>query len=103
MALYIIWLFCWDDAIDQQGSDDLSNDLLRAKTRHDNTMIVLEHVLGLGLNDGSCIQYDHANTELKAIGAQLRKAYTHGKSLCQLWTTNSSGANPEQKSRDRRS
>ncbi|KAJ0327847.1 hypothetical protein COL5a_005432 [Colletotrichum fioriniae] len=77
LALYIIWLFCWDDAIDQQGSDDLSNDLLRAKTRHDNTMIVLEHVLGLGLNDGSCIQYDHANTELKAIGAQLRKAYTH--------------------------
>ncbi|KAL0766262.1 hypothetical protein CaCOL14_011460 [Colletotrichum acutatum] len=76
LALYIIWLFCWDDAIDQQSSDDLSNDLLRAKTRHDNTIVVLEHVLDLGFDDGSAIQYDHANTELKAIGAQLRKAYT---------------------------
>ncbi|KAK1638321.1 isoprenoid synthase domain-containing protein [Colletotrichum phormii] len=76
LALYIIWLFCWDDAIDQQGSDDLSSDLLRAKTRHDNTIIVLEHVLDLSFDDGSVIQYDHANTELKAIGAQLLKAYT---------------------------
>ncbi|KAK1541811.1 hypothetical protein CPAR01_05198 [Colletotrichum paranaense] len=76
LALYIIWLFCWDDAIDQQGSDDLSNDLLRAKTRHDNTIVVLEHVLGLGFDNGSLIEYDHANTELKAIGAQLQKAYT---------------------------
>ncbi|KAK1688331.1 isoprenoid synthase domain-containing protein [Colletotrichum godetiae] len=76
LALYIIWLFCWDDAIDQQGSDDLSNDLLRAKTRHDDTIVVLEYVLNIGFDDGSAIQYDHANTELKEIGAQLRKAYT---------------------------
>ncbi|OHE90338.1 hypothetical protein CORC01_14363 [Colletotrichum orchidophilum] len=76
LALYIIWLFCWDDAIDQQGSDDLSNDLLHAKHRHDNTINVLEHVLGLGFDDGSAIQYDLANTELKTIGAELQKSYT---------------------------
>ncbi|KDN65413.1 hypothetical protein CSUB01_06022 [Colletotrichum sublineola] len=76
LALYIIWLFCWDDAIDQQGTGDLSNDLLRAKTRRDNTIRVLEHVLGLDNKFDSDIEFAQADYELKVIGDELKKAYT---------------------------
>ncbi|KAK2021678.1 terpenoid synthase [Colletotrichum zoysiae] len=76
LALYIIWLFCWDDAIDQQGTGDLSNDLLRAKTRRDNTIRVFEHVLGLDPNSDPYIQFSQSDYELKAIGDELKEAYT---------------------------
>ncbi|EFQ28833.1 uncharacterized protein GLRG_03977 [Colletotrichum graminicola M1.001] len=76
LALYIIWLFCWDDAIDQQGTVDLSNNLLRAKTRRDNTIRVLEYVLGLAPKFGSDTQFSQADYELKVIGDELKKAYT---------------------------
>ncbi|KAK1979087.1 isoprenoid synthase domain-containing protein [Colletotrichum cereale] len=77
LALYIIWLFCWDDAIDQQGTGDLSNDILRAKTRRDNTIRVLENVLDLAPKFGSDVEFDQADDELKLIGDELKKAYSH--------------------------
>ncbi|KAH9236010.1 hypothetical protein K456DRAFT_1760744 [Colletotrichum gloeosporioides 23] len=46
LALYIVWLFCWDDAIDQQGGD-LSANLARAKTYRNDTIRVLNEALGL--------------------------------------------------------
>ncbi|KAK2065308.1 terpenoid synthase [Colletotrichum caudatum] len=76
LALYIIWLFCWDDAIDQQGTGDLSNDILRAKIRRDNTIKVFEHVLGLGPTSDPYIQFSQSDYELKAIGDELKEVYT---------------------------
>ncbi|KAF9876446.1 hypothetical protein CkaCkLH20_05854 [Colletotrichum karsti] len=75
LAHYIVWLFCWDDAIDQEGSD-LSHNLLRAKTHRSNTIRVLENVLGLTTQPASEIDRDHVNAELKNIGDELQKAYT---------------------------
>ncbi|GKT72442.1 terpene synthase [Colletotrichum tofieldiae] len=77
LTLYIIWLFCWDDAIDQQGTGDLSNDLLRAKAHRDNTVNVLQHVLGLESKADSDIELDQANYELTLIGGELKRAYSH--------------------------
>ncbi|OLN95861.1 Presilphiperfolan-8-beta-ol synthase [Colletotrichum chlorophyti] len=81
LTLYIIWLFCWDDAIDQQGTGDLSNDLLRAKNHRDDTTRVLEHVLGLTRADQDeepkLSDHSHVNAELKTIGYELKKVYTH--------------------------
>ncbi|KAK2004126.1 terpenoid synthase [Colletotrichum falcatum] len=76
LARYIIWLFCWDDAIDQQGTSDLSNDLLRAKAHRENTIRVLEHVLGLSPEFDSDMELVQADYELKVIGDELKKDYT---------------------------
>ncbi|GKT40094.1 uncharacterized protein ColSpa_00275 [Colletotrichum spaethianum] len=77
LALYIVWLFCWDDAIDQQGTGELSNDILRAKAYRDSTIKLLEYVLDLAPKAGSDIELDKANVELKVIGDELKKAYSH--------------------------
>ncbi|KAK2778228.1 hypothetical protein CKAH01_03184 [Colletotrichum kahawae] len=76
LALYIVWLFCWDDAIDQQGSD-LSANLARAKTHRNDTIRVLNKALGLSTtsNNSYNITCDHVNAELITIGAELCKAY----------------------------
>ncbi|KAJ0160015.1 Presilphiperfolan-8-beta-ol synthase [Colletotrichum tanaceti] len=77
LALYIIWLFCWDDAIDQQGTGDLSNDILHAKAHRDNTIRVLEHFLGLAPPKTKLsIELQNANPELKVIGDKLQMAYS---------------------------
>ncbi|KAH0436812.1 hypothetical protein CcaCcLH18_04138 [Colletotrichum camelliae] len=79
LALYIVWLFCWDDAIDQQGSD-LSANLARAKTHRNDTIRVLNKALGLSTtsNNSYNITCDHVNAELITIGAELCKAYNFG-------------------------
>ncbi|WQF84956.1 Putative isoprenoid synthase domain superfamily, terpene cyclase-like 2 [Colletotrichum destructivum] len=77
LALYIIWLFCWDDAIDQQGTSDLSNDILHAKAHRDNTIKVLEHSLGLAPPKTKLsFELQNANPELKVIGDKLQMAYS---------------------------
>nr|XP_036583488.1 uncharacterized protein CTRU02_06614 [Colletotrichum truncatum]KAF6792531.1 hypothetical protein CTRU02_06614 [Colletotrichum truncatum] len=79
LALYIVWLFCWDDAIDQQGTGDLSDNLIKAKAHRNNTTRVLEEVLGLASDSGCDVKCDHVNAELKTIGNELQKAYTLGQ------------------------
>ncbi|GJC99659.1 terpene synthase family protein [Colletotrichum higginsianum] len=77
LALYIIWLFCWDDAIDQQGTGDLSNDILHAKAHRDNTIRVLEHFLGLAPPKTKLsVELQNANPELKMIGDKLQMGYS---------------------------
>ncbi|KAK1844067.1 hypothetical protein CCHR01_13301 [Colletotrichum chrysophilum] len=76
LALYIVWLFCWDDAIDQQGGD-LSANLARAKTHRNDTIRVLNEALGLSTTSTNThnTMCDHVNAELITIGAELCKAY----------------------------
>ncbi|TQN73621.1 Presilphiperfolan-8-beta-ol synthase [Colletotrichum shisoi] len=77
LALYIIWLFCWDDAIDQQGTGDLSNDILHAKAHRDNTIRVLENYLGLAHPETKLsFELQNANPELKVIGDELQTVYS---------------------------
>ncbi|KAL3300924.1 terpene synthase [Colletotrichum asianum] len=88
LALYIVWLFCWDDAIDQQGSD-LSANLARAKTYRNDTICVLNEALGLSTastntHNTTC---DHVNAELITIGAELCKAYNCGGRIHPLYGT----------------
>ncbi|TDZ34863.1 Germacrene A synthase [Colletotrichum spinosum] len=75
LALYITWLFCWDDAIDQQGSK-LSSNLLHAQSNRAHTLRVLEQVLNIAPFANSLVEYDEVDAELETIGEQLQKFYT---------------------------
>lgn len=78
LSLFITWLFCWDDALDQQGSSSLSSDLSKAKAYRNNTIQVTKEALGLSPG-GSAVKCDNVNAELKLIGYELQKAYSLGK------------------------
>ncbi|KAF6815095.1 hypothetical protein CSOJ01_03732 [Colletotrichum sojae] len=75
LSLFITWLFCWDDALDQQSVSSLSSDLSKAKAYRNNTIQVTKEAIGL-LPGGSGVKCDNVNAELKLVGCELQKAYS---------------------------
>ncbi|KAF7545875.1 hypothetical protein G7Z17_g8834 [Cylindrodendrum hubeiense] len=68
LALYAVWLICWDDAVDE-GEGDLAEDFEGAERWRGQTLEVVRNALGI---DGTDAEKD-AEKDADAINAVFRK------------------------------
>lgn len=76
-----IWLFVWDDEIDEDvGDSKLPSDFPASQTFRHETKKFVEHCLGFGQTEALPLASSPIINSFEDIAAPLRKAYTKGMS-----------------------
>ena len=83
VTFWLLWLFTWDDEIDQSTSE-LSINFEDANRFREETMEYLRHALGVPTKDIDRFRFDvdpptnRLIRSLDVIGAELKEAYSKG-------------------------
>lgn len=78
MLYMSIWLFTWDDEIDEPGGS-CTDDFAAAQAYRKNTIEWVAHCLGLWKGDGTPVPQNRIIESFREVGEALRDVYTMGK------------------------
>ncbi|KAL2209813.1 terpenoid synthase [Sarocladium strictum] len=77
LALYVVWLVCWDDEVDA-NEGDLAGDFAKAEAWRNETLQVLSTALGLASDQtpSQTIRQDPLHDIITTVGQELQAKYT---------------------------
>jgi hypothetical protein len=75
LALYTVWLVCWDDEVDA-NEGDLAGDFAKAEAWRNETVQVLKTALGLSKDAAVFGVQDQLHNIISTVGKELQESYT---------------------------